>query len=89
MEMSVQSERITILGTPDFKAFLVKEAKKEGVSMSELVRQRCTQKSANKDEELLAVLVSEIIKATAKAKKSLEKGLGDAEEVLAAIRSTT
>ncbi len=40
--MAVQSERITILGTPDFKAFLTREAKREGVSMSELVRQRCT-----------------------------------------------
>jgi len=27
--MSVQSERITILGTPDFKAFLVEELKKK------------------------------------------------------------
>jgi len=84
--MSVQSERITILGTPDFKAFLVKEAKKEGVSMSELVRQRCIQKPAGKDEELLAALVSEVNKATVKAKKSLEKGLGDAERMLADIR---
>ncbi|MCP4339260.1 MAG: hypothetical protein GY799_10315 [Desulfobulbaceae bacterium] len=84
--MSGQSERITILGTPDFKAFLVKEAKKEGVSMSELVRQRCIQKPVNKDEELLAALMSEVNRATVKAKESLEKGLGDAERVLAAIR---
>jgi hypothetical protein len=84
--MSVQSERITILGTPDFKAFLVKEAKKEGVSMSELVRQRCIQKPADQDEELLAALVNEVNKATVKAQKSLEKGLGDAERILADIR---
>lgn len=84
--MSVQSERITILGTPDFKEFLVKEAKKEGVSMSELVRQRCTQKPANKDEELLAALVSEVNNASVKAKESLEKGLRDAEKALAAMR---
>ena len=84
--MSVQSERITILGTPDFKAFLVKEAKKEGVSMSELVRQRCIRKPADQDEELLAALVNEVNKATVRAKKSLEKGLGDAERILADIR---
>lgn len=39
--------------------------------MSELVRQRCTQKPTNKDEELLAVLVSEVNRATIKAKESL------------------
>ena len=84
--MAVQTERITILGTPDFKAFLTKEAKKEGISMSELVRQRCTQKPATEDEELLAVLLAEVNEATAKAKKSLEKGLKNAEKVLAEIR---
>jgi hypothetical protein len=84
--MTVQSSRITILGTPDFKEFLVKEAKKEGISMSELVRRRCTQKPESKDEALLAVLVSEVNEATLRAKKSLERGLGDAEKVLAEIR---
>lgn len=84
--MAVQTERITILGTPDFKAFLTKEAKKEGISMSELVRQRCTQKPATEDEELLAVLLAEVNEATAKAKKSLDKGLKNAEKVLAEIR---
>ncbi len=34
--MAVKSARITILGTPDFKAFLTREAKKEGVSLSKL-----------------------------------------------------
>jgi hypothetical protein len=84
--MSVQSERITILGTPEFKAFLAKESKKEGISMSELVRQRCTQKPANGDEVLLAALIGEVNRAAKKAKKSLEKGLSDAERVLAEIR---
>ena len=84
--MSIQSERITILGTPDFKAFLAKESKKEGISMSELVRQRCTQTPANEDEDLLNALMAEVNKATQKAKMSLEKGLNDAENVLAEIR---
>lgn len=85
--MSVKTERITILGTPDFKAFLTREAKKEGVSLSHLVRERCRQQPANnQDEELLSLLVAEVIKATAKAKTSLEKGLADAERTLAEIR---
>lgn len=84
--MAVQSERITILGTPDFKAFLVKESKKEGISMSELIRQRCTQEPVNNDEVLLAALIGEVNTATKKAKKSLEKGLADAEKVLEELR---
>ena len=85
--MTVKTERITILGTPDFKDFLTLEAKKEGVSLSQLVRQRCEKKPINnEDEELLAALVKEVRTATAKAKVSLEKGLSDAEQVLAEIR---
>lgn len=84
--MSVQSERITILGTPAFKKFLLSEAKKEGVSMSELVRQRCSMRETNKDDELLAALVEEVSKATKKAQKTLEKGLADAENALSEIR---
>ncbi len=85
--MNVKSERITILGTPDFKAFLTQEAKKEGISLSQLVRQRCEQKSApREDEELLALLVKEVRQATVKAKASLENGLRDAESILAEIR---
>ncbi len=85
--MSVKTERITILGSPDFKAFLTREAKKEGVSLSQLVRERCRQKPAtDEDEELLSLLVAEVGKATARAKTSLEKGLTDAEKTLAEIR---
>ncbi len=87
--MTVKTERITILGTPDFKDFLNREAKKEGVSLSQLVRQRCEKKpTSNEDEELLVALVKEVRAATVKAKVSLEKGLADAEQVLTEIRST-
>ncbi|MGB3225588.1 MAG: hypothetical protein WBB23_22555 [Desulforhopalus sp.] len=54
--------------------------------MSELVRQRCTQKTANDNEVLMAALIDEVNMAATKAKKSLEKGLSDAERVLAEIR---
>ena len=85
--MTAKTARITILGTPDFKAFLTREAKKEGVSLSELVRQRCEKKPVNsEDEELLAALVKEIGAATARAQASLEKGLADTEQALAEIR---
>jgi uncharacterized protein YpuA (DUF1002 family) len=83
--MAVQTERITILGSPDFKVWLESEAQKEGISLSELVRQRC-QHETGEDELLLAALVGEVKKATQKAKASLNKGLKDVETVLAEIR---
>lgn len=84
---AAKTKRITILGTSDFKAFLTREAKKEGVSLSQLVRERCEKKpSSSEEEELLAVLLKEVGEATTRAKLSLEKGLSDAEKVLAEIR---
>jgi hypothetical protein len=84
--MSAKTARITILSTPDFKSFLAKEAKKEGVSVAKLIRQRCEKKPTNnEDEELLQVLVKEVRTAAVRAKLSLEKGLADAEKVLKEI----
>ncbi len=83
METAVKTKRITILGTPEFKDFLNKEAKKEGVSVAKLIRQRCEKKPTNnEDEELLSALVKEVSSATAKAKLSLERGLSDVEKTL-------
>lgn len=86
MRTEVKSERITILGSPAFKAFLTREAKKEGISLSQLVRQRCENKSPSQEEKLLAALVKELSEATVRAKLSLEKGLADAEKVLSELR---
>ena len=86
MEAAVKTERITILGTPKFKAFLVREAQREGMSVSQFVRQRCENRPQTQDEEILATLVEEVRTATAKASASLEKGLSDAEQVLAELR---
>ena len=86
MEAAVKTERITILGTPEFKAYLIREAKRKGISVSQFVRQRCENKPQTQDEEILATLVKEVKAATAKASTSLEKGLSDAKQVLAALR---
>jgi len=86
MEAAVKTERITILGTPEFKAYLVREAKREGISVSKFVRQRCENKPQTHDEEILATMVEQVRAATAKASASLEKGLSDAEQVLAELR---
>lgn len=86
MEASVKTERITILGTPEFKAYLVREAKRTGISVSQFVRQRCESKPQTQDDEILATLLEEVRASTAKASASLEKGLSDAEQVLAEMR---
>lgn len=86
--MPVKSERITILGSRDFKSFLNEEAKRERISVSELVRRRCEQRPQNEgDEELFAELVAELRTSVSTAKKSLNKGISDAESVLKELRS--
>ena len=86
--MTVKSERITILGSPSFKAYLNREAKKEGVSISELVRSRCQKKVTDEDEQLLLELIKEVKLSTASAKRSLNKGIKDAQSVLKELRKT-
>ena len=87
--MNVKTERITILTTPDFKAFLSSEADREGVSVSELIRTRCINKPANnEDEQVLRVLVEQVNESTHKAQKALNKGLQDARKVLQALNET-
>jgi hypothetical protein len=86
METTVKTERITILGTPEFKAYLLREAKRKGISVSQFVRQRCENKPQTQDDEILATLIEEVRTATAKASVSLEKGLSDAERILAELR---
>jgi hypothetical protein len=86
-KMTAKTARITFLGTPDFKEFLEGEAKKEKISVAQLVRQRCERKPDDqKDEELLMGLMLEVREATMRAKSALEKGLEDAEKVLIEIR---
>ena len=80
-----QTARITFLSTPDFKGWLEDEAGKEGISISELIRKRCTNKP-DEEEALLLAMVADVKEATRKAKVSLNKGLKDVEDALAEIR---
>ena len=84
--MTAKTERITILGTPDFKKFLVREAKKEGVSLSMLVRKRCEQKSISEEEQILMELLAELRTATTRAEKSLDTGIESMQQTLTEIR---
>ncbi len=83
----MKTERVTLLTSPDFKAFLTAEAVREGVSVAELVRRRCERQPPTEDEALLAALTQELSKAVAEAKRSLDRGLRDAQAVLDDIRA--
>ena len=41
--MATKTERVTIWGSSELKAFLTEQASKEHISVSELVRRRCEQ----------------------------------------------
>ncbi|MBI3156291.1 MAG: hypothetical protein HYZ20_12885 [Burkholderiales bacterium] len=82
----MKTERVTLLTTPEFKAFLSREAKREGVSVAELVRARCEQRPSS-DEAALQGLVAELRTSVAQAKKSLRAGLDEAETVLEELRA--
>jgi hypothetical protein len=84
--MTAKTARITILGTPDFKKFLTDEAKKEGISLSMLVRRRCEQQAANEEEQLLMDLLAELRTATRRAEESLDRGIESMQQTLAEIR---
>jgi hypothetical protein len=82
----VKSERVTLLTTKEFKRFLGSEAKREGVSVAELIRQRCLRKP-DREELLLAELTSVLREALDEAKSSLKEGLQEAQNVLLELKS--
>jgi hypothetical protein len=82
----VKSDRVTILATKEFKRFLGEEAKREGVSVAELIRSRCAQKPTP-DEALLAELTAELRRSLSEARGSLREGLKEARATTAQLRS--
>lgn len=82
----MKTERVTLLTSPDFKAFLGAEAAREGVSVAELVRSRC-ERRADADEAMLALLVEELRTAVHEAQVSLKGGLAEADAVLTELRA--
>lgn len=82
----MKTERVTLLTSPEFKAFLSAEATHEGVSVAELVRTRCERQPTD-EEAILAGLTSELNKAVIEAKRSLKSGLDEAQAVLAELRA--
>lgn len=82
----MKTERVTLLTSTDFKAFLNAEAQREGVSVAELVRTRC-ERRPTEEEAVLAGLTNELHKAVAQAKRSLKDGLDEAQAVLSELQA--
>lgn len=81
----MKTARLTLLTTPEFKAFLGAEAARGGVSVAELVRTRCEQRPTA-DEDALAALTLELRRAVRDAHESLQDGLAEASSALAELR---
>jgi len=82
----VKTDRVSVITTKEFKRFLGEEAKREGVSVAELVRSRCAQKPTP-DEALLAELTVKLRRSLREAKTSLRVGLKEARATTALLRS--
>jgi hypothetical protein len=77
----MKTERVTLLTSPDFKAFLNAEAHREGVSVAELVRTRCERRPSD-EEAMLAELTRELQQSMVAAKRALKGCLDEAQAVL-------
>jgi hypothetical protein len=83
---ALKTERVTLLTTKDFRSFLRDEARRQGVSVVELVRERCERKP-NQEEAVLAELTAKLREALAEAHSSLREGLREAHSALVELRS--
>jgi len=81
----MKTERLVLLTSPEFKAFVGKEAKREGVSAAEWVRRR-VQPSQSKDEAELSDLTLQLRKAVDEAQKSAAESLAEVESILQTLR---
>ena len=82
----MKTERVTLLATKEFKRFLETQAKKEGVSVSELVRNRC-EDGVSENEQLLVELTTQVAQALLEGRNALKKANEKAESVIKELRA--
>ena len=82
----MKTARVQVLTTPAFRDWLRKEAKKDGVSVAELVRTRC-EGASREEERAVAELAAQLRKEVRKAQLSLRSSLSEAEALIAELRS--
>jgi hypothetical protein len=81
----MKTKRLVLLTTPAFKTYVGKEAKREGISVAELVRRR-VQPAANEYEAALIQLTTELRTAVEQAQQSAEQSLAEVEAILVELR---
>jgi len=81
----VKTERVILHTTPEFKNFISREARREGVSVSELVQARCRQETGTGEREL-AELLPQLRRSLADARASLHTGVQEATATIHALR---
>jgi hypothetical protein len=81
----MKTERLVLLTSPAFKTYVGKEAKREGISVAELVRRR-VQPALKEDEATLVELTAQLRKAVDEAQKGAQQSLAEAEAILSELR---
>jgi len=82
----MKTERLTLLTTPEFKAFLGNEARREGLSVAELVRRRCEARETD-EEEILRALTAELNQRVEEVQIALRRSVEIAQATLAEIHA--
>jgi hypothetical protein len=82
----MKTARLQVLTTPAFRDWLRKEAKREGVSVGELVRTRC-EGNSGEEEKMLAELTAQLRKEVRRAQASIRSGIAEADSVLKELRA--
>ena len=80
-----KTERLHILVDPKFKRFLQAEAKRTGLSVAQVVRQRFEQ-HPSEDETLLATLTTELNRRVAEVSAATDQTIALVDEVLRECR---
>ena len=84
--MTVKTQRVTILTTPEFKSYLGKEAKDLGVSVSEFIRIRCLKDAPlSTDEQMLSALIEVCNESTQRANDALDRSHAAFENAMKAL----
>jgi hypothetical protein len=79
----MKTQRVTLLATPDFKRFLQTEAKRQGVSVGELIRVRCGQPS--EEERLLHQLAAQLHQELRETKTAIKQANANIDRALAEL----
>jgi hypothetical protein len=82
----MKTARLQVLTTPAFRDWLRKEARNAGVSVAELVRNRCERRPTG-EEQAVAKLAADLQKEVRRAQVSLRSGLAEAASVLEELRA--